>query len=293
MSSSNSFMSDSTVVSSDRVIYTPSDFARTNLNYLQEVGRLTALQIHESHRRELSSYLFFMVLSGSGILTVEGITYDMHAGDCAFVDCMQSYTHKSSSDLWELKWVHFNGPTMIGIYNKYWERGGHSTFTPSQQEFQKLSDCLSSIQNTAASSSYIRDMEINEQLTSLLTILMCNSWNPEQSKKASAKRKDLLSIREYLDSHYTETIKLDEVAQKFYINKYYLTRIFKEQYGTTISNYLTQLRITNAKKHLRYTDYSIEQVGAMCSYKDANFFIRTFKGLEGVTPGEFRRKWRA
>ncbi len=86
-------MASGDVVTSDRIIYTPADFARTNLNHLQEVGTLTALRVHESRRSQLSSYLFFVVLRGRGTLTVEGITYEMKNGDCAFVDCMQNYKH--------------------------------------------------------------------------------------------------------------------------------------------------------------------------------------------------------
>ncbi len=293
MSTSIPLMASGDVVTSDRIIYTPADFARTNLNHLQEVGTLTALRVHESRRSQLSSYLFFVVLRGRGTLTVEGITYEMKNGDCAFVDCMQNYKHQSSDDLWQLQWVHFNGPNMIGIYDKYRERGGRFVFTPSTHDFEKLCALLTGIQQTAASSSYIRDMEINEQLTSLLTELMRNSWNPMQHENASSKRKDLRSVREYINSHYAEDIKLDDLAQRFFINKFYLTRIFKEQYGMTINAYLTQVRITNAKKHLRFTDMTVEQAGIQCGYKDANFFIRMFKRSEGMTPREFRSKWKS
>ncbi len=293
MSTSTPFMSAGSVVSSDRIIYTPSDFAKNNLTHLQEVGTLTALRIHESKRSGLSSYLFFMVLQGSGSLTVDSAVYEMKVGDCAFVDCMLNYKHQSSENLWKLQWVHFNGPNMAGIYEKYCDRGGRYVFTPSDAGFQKISGILSAIQQTAVSTSYIRDMEINEKLTTLLTELMRNSWNPEQRENISQKRKDLRNVREYIDTHYTEDIKLDNLAQMFFINKFYLTRIFKEQYGTTINNYVTQVRITNAKKHLRFTDMTVEQIGAKCGYNDSNFFIRVFKRSEGMTPGEFRSKWKS
>lgn len=290
MSSSASFMSGENVVTSNRIIYTPTAFARTNLIYLQEVGTLSALRVHESRRHQLSSYLFFIVLKGSGTLTVDDISYPMKPGDCAFVDCMRKYSHKSSEDLWHLTWVHFNGSNMPGIYEKYRDRGGQYCFRPADG-FETFSNIISDIYHTASSQSYIRDMEINEKLAQLLTELMRNSWHPEHSKSVSIKRKDLRNVRDYLDTHYAENIKLDDLAKMFYINKFYLTHIFKEQYGTTVNNYLTQVRITNAKKHLRFTDWGLERIGAECGYKDANYFIRMFKKAEGMTPGEFRNKW--
>ena len=61
-----------TIVTSNRIIYTPSAFAKSNLIYLQETGQLQAKKPHVSQRENLSSYLFFIVKSGSGTLTYEG-----------------------------------------------------------------------------------------------------------------------------------------------------------------------------------------------------------------------------
>ena len=59
-------------VSSDRLLYTPSEFAKNNLMYLQEIGRLTAQKPHTSKRQNLSSFLFIYVKSGSGYIDYEG-----------------------------------------------------------------------------------------------------------------------------------------------------------------------------------------------------------------------------
>ena len=59
------------LVQSNRTLYTPSIFAKTNLIYLQEAGELTALQPHSSSRESLSSYLFFIVLEGKGTIQYE------------------------------------------------------------------------------------------------------------------------------------------------------------------------------------------------------------------------------
>ena len=59
---------DGELVHSNRIIYTPSPFARSSLLHLQEVGTLQARQPHTSDRKNLASYLFFLVERGSGIL---------------------------------------------------------------------------------------------------------------------------------------------------------------------------------------------------------------------------------
>ena len=84
---------------------------------------------------------------------------------------------------------------------------------------------------------------------------------------------------------------LDALAERFYINKFYLTRVFKDQFGLSVTSYLTQLRITQAKRLLRFTDKSVENVAQECGLNDANYFSRLFKKVEGTTPGEYRRQW--
>ncbi len=61
-----------TLVKSNRIIYTPSNFARTNLLHLQEVGQLQAQKPHTSERKNLASYLFFTIIEGSGVLVYNG-----------------------------------------------------------------------------------------------------------------------------------------------------------------------------------------------------------------------------
>ena len=75
------FNPQSSSVSSSRIIYTPSTFARTSLLHLQEVGSLKALRSHTSRRENLVSFLSFVVLGGSGELKYEVKTYQLTAGD--------------------------------------------------------------------------------------------------------------------------------------------------------------------------------------------------------------------
>lgn len=65
---------------------------------------------------------------------------------------------------------------------------------------------------------------------------------------------ELIEIKKHLDEHYAEKITLDDLAKRFFINKFYLSKIFKETYGTTVNNYLISKRITRAKQLLRFSD---------------------------------------
>ena len=312
------FQSPSPSVSSKRILYTASSWAKNNLIFLQETGSLRAIKPHVSKRDNLQSYLCMMVLDGSGYIEYEGRHYEMVKGDCAFIDCMRSYSHSTgmstksvthavvksrtihescaydmekenmSEGLWSLAWVHFYGENMPAIYEKYIERGGLSVFTP--EDGKRYTDIFSRMYAMAGSEDYIRDMKLNALLNELLAVIMEQSWHPE-NLSGGKKRRELVEVKAFLDEHYTEKITLDALAASFYIDKFYLSKIFKETYGTTINSYILAKRITQAKRLLRFTELSIDEIGSRVGMNDANYFSRSFKKLEGISPSEYKKTW--
>lgn len=277
------------IVTSNRILYTPSAFARTSLLHLQEIGELTALRPHVSSRSGLSSYLFFTIVSGSGSLNYGEVEYKLEAGDCVFIDCNTPYSHTTSPDnLWTLRWIHFFGPTIPAIYNKYKERGGRPVFKPEAAE--KMEEVWSELMKVAKSADYMRDMKINASLSELLVLVMSESWHPEDATTAK-KKASVADVKAYLDQKYEEKITLDGLASHFYINKYYLTKVFKEQYGVSISTYLLNLRITKAKQLLRFSEKSVEEIGLEVGLGAPHYFSQTFKSVEGVPPSVYRKQW--
>lgn len=281
----NFFTNQPSSVSSNRVLYTPSVFARTSLLYLQETGSLSATQPHMSAREGLSSFLFFTVLSGSGELVYEGERYELTQGSCVFIDCEKAYSHSTGENLWSLKWCHFNGPEMKGIYDKYKSRGGKPVF-PSSLDYSSLLDELYSV---SSSDSYVRDMKINSILSNLLTLLMEDSWNPGEI--LADKQKIIRRVRVYLEENFKSHLTLDELASLFFIDKFYLCEQFKEQYGVSVMDYLISVRITEAKKLLRFSDKTIDTVADEVGINGGAYFSRLFKKVEGVSPSEFRKMW--
>ena len=143
---------------------------------------------------------------------------------------------------------------------------------------------------TAKSSDYMRDMMINEKLSTLLTMIMSYSWHPEDKKQAP-KRASVSDVKEYLDVHYAERVSLDELSNRFFIDKYYLAKTFKNQFGLPISTYLQNIRITKAKQLLRFSDKTIETIGYEVGLGNPAYFSRVFKNIEGVSPSKYREQW--
>lgn len=273
---------------SSYITYTPSAFAKTNLIHLQEVGRQKLCQDQVVKNESHFSYLFFIVTDGLGKLEYEGNISVMAVGDCAFLDCRKSFSYYGFNESLTMEYVYFYGSNMVGIYEKYMEQGGLLMFRAHGPKAYIRN--LKQIWEIAAVESSTRDMEIYEKLTALLTLLMGVGENIESRPRKTSKKQNLQNVKDFLDQNYQEKITLDNLSEKFFINKFYLTRLFKEQFGISINNYLIQVRITHAKMLLRHSDMSIEKIGLDCGISDANYFSRIFKKVEGISPGEYRKQ---
>ena len=283
------FPSPPTIVDSNRILYTASPFAKSSLLHLHEIGSLHALKPHVTEYDALLSYLFFIVKEGEGTVVYEGKEYYLTAGSCVFVDCKRRFSHSvSENNLWTLQWCHFYGPTMPMIYEKYMERGGLNVFNP--KDITAFSAILDSIFSIAGSNDYIRDMKINTGLSDLLSLLMAESWHRKESNRSQRSKQSVFPIKEHLEQNYNSKVSLDELASKFYLSKNYMNRIFKEQFGMPIKEYLQVIRITNAKRLLRTTNWTIEQVGTACGFESIAYFSRAFKAVEGIAPSQYREK---
>lgn len=276
-------------VQGERVIYTASLFAKQNLIYLQEIGTSKYLEPYISKRGDLTSYLFFIVKNGFGKLTYQDITYPLKRGNCAFVNCNMDYTISSEVDLWSLAWIHFNGSTMYSIYQKFVERCGSPCFSVEDPEF--FLKYHKQIFEIAKSDSHVKDMELMSLLSILLTGIMSQCFQNTEGHEALSSQKKWISVRQYIEKNYSLNITLDDLAQKFSVNKYYLTRKFKETYGLTINQLVTNIRITHAKEFLRFSDMNMTEIAYKTGFNDSAYFTRVFKKAEGVSPSDFKKQW--
>ncbi|MBQ7677904.1 MAG: helix-turn-helix transcriptional regulator, partial [Lachnospiraceae bacterium] len=149
----------------------------------------------------------------------------------------------------------------------------------------------SQLMDVAGGSDHMRDMLINKHLSALLTWIMTESWHPEERESLPPKKRMIVPVRDYLDENYAAKITLDDLAARFFINKYYLAKMFKEQYGVNIHTYLLQIRITHAKQLLRFSEKGIEEIGLECGLGSAQYFSSKFKEIEGVAPSVYRKQW--
>lgn len=97
-------------------------------------------------------------------------------------------------------------------------------------------------------------------------------------------------VLDYIVTHYREDLSLETVADQLQMSRSYLSTYFRDKTGMTFTDYLNALRMSKAKDLLSSKeDIRIGEVAAEIGYRNVNSFIRMFKKICGVTPGEYRR----
>lgn len=95
-------------------------------------------------------------------------------------------------------------------------------------------------------------------------------------------------VRTYLEDHATENVSLDQLADLVRLSPFHLLRVFRETVGLPPHSYLTQLRVTRAKR-LIASSMPLAEVAGAVGFSDQSHLTRHFKALVGVTPGQYAR----
>lgn len=119
--------------------------------------------------------------------------------------------------------------------------------------------------------------------------LFISCCDGEENIEVSARNRLISRIVEHLANNYLEIKNLDELAEKFYITKHYLCRLFKKETGVSVVTYINTLKMQLACEKLQYTRNNVEQIATECGFNSSMYFCKTFKKSMGMSPGEYRK----
>ncbi|MEV5029920.1 response regulator transcription factor [Paenibacillus sp. LPE1-1-1.1] len=95
-------------------------------------------------------------------------------------------------------------------------------------------------------------------------------------------------IKTYIDNHYFEEIKISMFADKYFLSREYLMKLFKQQFGFGIHEYVQRVRMDKAKELLDDPNLKIQDISEMLGYKDKNYFSKAFRNYYSLSPTEYR-----
>ncbi|HEM3181883.1 helix-turn-helix transcriptional regulator [Streptococcus suis] len=135
-----------------------------------------------------------------------------------------------------------------------------------------------------------------EKLTNLENIMEWQrSFLFELTKKVAALKTDktvgplVQQIINYIATHIIEPLTVNNLAQSLYQKCSYLSRIFKSEMDTNLSDYIIERKLLEAKDLLRFTDRAISDISNFLAFSSQSYFQTVFKKQHGLTPLQCRR----
>lgn len=108
-------------------------------------------------------------------------------------------------------------------------------------------------------------------------------------KTAGCPGRISLQAATYMRKHYFKPIGLADIAEHIRVNTAYLSRIFKQEMGVGVTQYLARLRMEQSMRLLRETDMRIGEVALHVGIEDAHYFSSLFRRYTGCSPAEYRK----
>lgn len=102
-------------------------------------------------------------------------------------------------------------------------------------------------------------------------------------------RSVIAEIARYLQQHYAEDITLQDITDRFFLSREYISRKFKQEMNENLSEYIGRIRIEKAKLLLANPYLKITQIAQMVGYQDEKYFSKVFKKLTGASPNEYKK----
>lgn len=232
-----------------------------------------------------------MVKNGNGEVNINKKVYSVKKGDIIVYHPQVVHSEVSSGENpFELFFFGATGFKIEGLESDCILQDGVNPVIHTEEN-NKNFERLFSILATESESQQLFCDKTSEYLarTILLMILRIVTYGNEEYLKTNEFYK---SAKKYIDQNYSHIENLDDVCKKLYIDKYYLSHLFKECSGVSPLKYLISKRMDYAKKLLVQTDLPINEIATRCGYAEIGSFLKTFKNVESVTPTTYREHYK-
>lgn len=152
-----------------------------------------------------------------------------------------------------------------------------------------LTKLETSINSQEFGSRILSNAYLIEFLVYINRLILGNNNIIEANECDSIYDNQINEILKYINANLNEPLTVDDIANRFYISRYYLMHRFKEQTGYTLHNYISQKRLILAKE-LLLNNESVMKVSEKCGFIDYSSFLRSFRKMYGTTPKDFSKK---
>lgn len=244
----------------------------------------------------------YFFIAGDVHYLIEKKVYPLQYGDLLIINNRELHKPTFRSDApYENIVVHFDPSVAAAVsalspfplLDCYINRplGEHNKLSLSHQQLEEATSLFGRIEQLDWTDEEGAELLLTVYMTELLVLInrvYRQRLDPHSSGQLALDDK-LAPVLDYIDHHLEHDLSLEALERQFYMNRYYLSRLFKKTTGSTIHDYILLKRIALAKK-LLHDDCTVTNACERSGFNDYSNFIRMFKRYVGVPPGQYRKR---
>ncbi len=230
-------------------------------------------------------YQFCLIQAGGGELHYRGARHDTPSTSLFIVHPGEVHSNHTEIGC-SFRSIYVEPELICGIVSDAVGFKENLPFFPNPLIYDKeiIADYLSlHLSRETDATTLERETAMLEMLTKLIT--RCAQEKPKL-KAPGKQHKAVEKVRQYIIEYHDRNLSLKELARLANLSSFHLTRVFTKEIGMPPHAFQTQVRIAKAKNLIR-DGFSLSDIAAMTGFADQSHFIRHFKRLLKITPGEY------
>ena len=234
-------------------------------------------------------FKIYQITDGKLFLSDENKEYLLESGNLYFINgnklTAQQCLHSFSTN-----WLHFIPKDLI-IHHSLLSMPLIVNFTGTMDiiscSLAHIEDLVSG-EPTSYKEYYLESLRMQAGIQAMIVALLENyPWtSPQEIYSVRIIEPAILYIKE----HFTEPVRLKQLADCCNISPNYFHKLFRESLNTTPANYISLLRMNAALPLLVNNEYNIKEIAYRLGFYDDAYFSRVFKNHYGIPPGEYRKR---
>jgi AraC-like DNA-binding protein len=228
-------------------------------------------------------HMFHYIISGKGVLTVNGKSYALKGGEGFHLSPTDVvYYEADEKEPWEYIWVCFGGNLVKGIMDNVAIDSQNPTF--KDKDSGEMATLFANLRAASMSENTPNLLSVGNLY--ILLAYFAKEFPAERGRKQGNGDYFHEMIR-FVQSEFTRDITVEEVAEKIGFDRTSVYRIFKKNIGMSPIQYIEGLRIGYACELIKQGKMSLSKVASMVGFNQYEWFLKVFTRMLGVLPGEF------
>lgn len=229
--------------------------------------------------------MIFYTRHGSGTLHYLGKTITLSEGDVIILSKDIPYEYCSCSEEWHTSWITFSGYAAEETLSALKLDGGRVIHYDS---LEPVNDIFRRIFGIIRSHSKSWTYTASSLIYTLLTELSVHSCSDDNISNETSDITRLKAACTFIEQNFRSDITLEEITAAAEVTPEYFCKLFRRYNNMRPFEYVTKLRISEAKFLLETTDMPVSEIGETVGYHDKSYFGSVFRRYEGISPTAFR-----